>query len=168
MSYRIALSLSTMALLCLGTALSPRPAAAQTAKDLVGTWAAVSIVNIRTDGSKAELFGANPKAMVMFDGTGHFVLDQENPDIPKFKSNNRSQGTAEENKAVVQGSLSYHGTYSVADKAINFKIEGSSFPNWMGTDQKRTITSLAGDELKWTNPGASVGGTAETVWKRVK
>jgi hypothetical protein len=68
----------------------------------------------------------------------------------------------------VQGSLSYHGTYSVSDKAINFKIEGSSFPNWMGTDQKRTITSLAGDELKWTNPGASVGGTAETIWKRVK
>jgi hypothetical protein len=156
------------ALLCSGFALSTKPVAAQTAKDLVGTWSAESIVNIRPDGSKAELFGAHPKAMVIFDGNGHFVLDQENPDIPKFKSNNRGEGTPEENKAVVQGSLSYHGTYSVADKTINFKIEGSSFPNWIGTDQKRTITSFAGDDLKWTNPGASVGGTAETVWKRVK
>jgi hypothetical protein len=67
--------------------------AAQTAKDLVGSWSAVSIVNIRAVGSKVELFGANPKAMVIFDGNGHFVLDQENPDIPKFKSNNRTQGT---------------------------------------------------------------------------
>lgn len=168
MSCRIALSRSTMALVCLAAALSSRPLAAQTAKDLVGTWSAVSIINIRADGSKVELFGKNPKAMVIFDANGHFVLDQQNPEIPKFKSNNRAEGTAEENKAVVQGSLSYHGTYSVSDKAINFKIEGSSFPNWMGTDQKRTITSLAGDELKWTNPGASVGGTAETIWKRVK
>jgi Lipocalin-like domain len=168
MSHRTALSLSTMALLCLGTVLSARPVVAQTAKDLVGTWSAASIVNTRPDGSKAELFGANPKAMVMFDGNGHFVLDQVNPDIPKFKSNNRAQGTPEENKAVVQGSLSYHGSYSVADKVISFKIEGSSFPNWIGTDQKRPVTSFTGDELKWTNPGASVGGTAETVWKRVK
>jgi hypothetical protein len=168
MNHRTTLALSTIALLCPGAAFPAGPAVAQTAKELAGTWSAASIINIRPDGSKVELFGANPKAMVMFDGNGHFVLDQVNPDIPKFKSNNRAQGTPEENKAVVQGSLSYHGTYSVADKVLTFKIEGSSFPNWLGTDQKRTVTSFTGDELKWTNPGASVGGTAETVWKRLK
>jgi hypothetical protein len=168
MNRRTTLTLSTMALLCLGAALPTGPAVAQTAKELVGTWSIVSNVNVRPDGSKVDLFGPNPKAMVMFDGNGHFVIDQVNPDIPKFKSNNRAQGTPEENKAVVQGSLSYHGTYSVADKILTFKIEGSSFPNWLGTDQKRTITSFTGDELKWTNPGASVGGSAETAWKRLK
>jgi hypothetical protein len=44
----------------------------------------------------------------------------------------------------------------------------STFPNWNGLDQKRLITSLTADELKCTNPAASVGGTAELVWKRVK
>jgi hypothetical protein len=128
----------------------------------------VSNVNVRPDGSKVDLFGPHPSAMVMFDGNGHFVIDQGNPDLPKFKSNNRAQGTPEENKAVVQGSLSYHGSYAVADKVLTFKVEGSSFPNLVGTDQKRTITSFTGEGLGWTNAGATVGGSADTVWKRVK
>ena len=40
--------------------------------------------------------------------------------------------------------------------------------NWNGTDQKRLIGSLTADELKYTNPAASVGGTAELTWKRVQ
>ena len=49
----------------------------------------------------------------MFDGTGHFSWHIIKPDIPKFAANNRLQGTAEENKATVQGVLSYFGTYTL-------------------------------------------------------
>jgi hypothetical protein len=54
-----------------------------------------------------------------------------------------------------------------ADKVINFKVEGSTYPDWTGTEQKRTVLSFTGDELKWTLP-ASIGGTAEVGWRRVK
>jgi len=67
-------------------------------------------------------------------------------------------------------SIAYFGTYSVgeADHALNFHIEGSTFPNWKGSDQKR-LFKLRGDELSWTNPTSSSGaGTAQTVWKRVQ
>jgi len=39
------------------------------------------------------------------------------------------QGTPEENKATVQGSLSYYGIYSVdeADRTLHLYIESSSF-----------------------------------------
>jgi hypothetical protein len=47
------------------------------------------------------------------------------------------QGTAEENKAMVQGGIAYFGTYSVVDKVIVEKVEGSTWPNWTGTEQKR-------------------------------
>ena len=47
------------------------------------------------------------------------------------------------------------------------KVEGSTYPNWTGTEQKRTVVSFTGDELKWTLP-ASIGGTAEVTWKRIK
>ena len=47
------------------------------------------------------------------------------------------------------------------------KVEGSTYPNWTATEQKRNITSLTSDELKWTLAG-SLGGTAELVFKRVK
>ena len=34
---------------------------AQTAQDFVGTWQLVSNTNVRQDGNKVDIFGANPK-----------------------------------------------------------------------------------------------------------
>ena len=70
----------------------------------------------------------------------------------------------------MQGSNAYFGTYSVveADGIINMHIEGSTFPNWTGTDHKR-LFALSGDELTLTVPTVSIGaGTARLVWKRAK
>jgi len=161
------ISLATMALYVV--LASPDAAVAQTAKDLVGTWTNVSNTNIRPDGSKADVFGPRGTGIVIFESNGRYAIINVNPDIPKFVSNNRAQGTAAENKAVVEGSIAHYGTYSydAANKVINLKIEGSTYPNWAGTEQKRTIITFAGDDLKWS-VAASIGGTGEVGWKRVK
>ena len=145
----------------------PGAAAAQTAKDLVGTWTNVSNVNIRPDGSKAELFGPHGTGMAIFESNGRYMVMNLNPDVPKFASNSRAQGTPAENKAAVEGNIAHYGIYTVADKVVTLKIEGSSYPNWTGTEQKRPIISFTGDDLKWSI-AASVGGTAEVGWKRIK
>ena len=91
-----------------------------------------------------------------------------------FASNNRDTGTADENKAVAQGTLSHFGTYTVdeAGKTINFRIEGSSFPNWENTSQKRLVTALTDEVLTYRNPTSSTPGQGfthtELVWKRLK
>ena len=159
--------LSFSVITALGVALLPCDAAAQTAKDLVGTWTQVSNVNISQDGRRTEPFGPNPKSLAIFDSNGRFAIVTVRPDLPKFASNNRMLGTPEENKAVVQGSIAFFGTYSVADKVIALKVEGSTWPSWTGTDQKRNVSSFTGDEIKWTLP-ATIGGTAEVTYKRVK
>jgi lipocalin-like protein len=84
-------------------------------------------------------------------------------------SNNRLEGTADENKSAVHGAIAYFGTYTVneSDHTVNFHIERCTFPNWDGTDQKRSVT-ITGDEMKYTNMAASGGGKAELVWKRAK
>ena len=57
---------------------------------------------------------------------------------------------------------------SEADRTISIHVVNSSFPNWNGANQKRIFT-IAGDELKLTNPVASIGeGTTEVVFKRAK
>ncbi len=57
---------------------------------------------------------------------------------------------------------------SETDKTVATHVEGGTFPNWIGTDQKRPFT-ISGDELKWTTPTTSLGsGTALDVWKRAK
>ena len=90
------------------------------------------------------------------------------PGLPKFAANKRDAGTPEENKAVLAGSLAFFETYSVseADQAITLLVEASTFPNWIGTNQKRSFT-LAGDEMKWTNRTPAIGAeVVEVVWRR--
>ena len=144
------------------------PANAQTLKQqLVGTWTFVSSTTKLPNGSPA--WGTTPKGLLIFTENGHFSSQIVRSDLPKFASKNRAQGTPEENKAVVQGSIGTFGTYTVYEtkKTYTLKFEGSSFPNRVGAEQTRPFT-IAGDELKVTNPSTSVGGTSDIIYKRAK
>jgi hypothetical protein len=103
------------------------------------------------------------------DANGRYVLAIVRAGLPKVASNNRTTATPEENKAIVGGSITHFGTLSVnaEDKTITFKIETSTFPNWDGIEQKRPFT-ITGDELQYTVPAQSGGGTGTVVWKRAK
>ena len=162
------LTIGTLGLLFLGVVLSAGEVFAQTAKDLAGTWTLVSNVT-EQGGNKTDTFGPHPKGILTVDANGRYVLAIVRAGLPTVASNNRTTATPEENKAIVQGSLTHFGTVSVnaADKTMTFKIETSTFPNWDGTEQKRAFT-VTGDELKYTVPAASGGGTATAVWKRAK
>ena len=144
--------------------------AQQKAKDkkhqLVGNWAVVSVDTTGLDGKTVQGFGPNPQGLLTFDANGRYALQICSSDRPKFASNSRANGTPEENQAAVRGCNPHWGRYSVSDGAINFKIEHAMFPNWEGTEQKRPFT-IKRDELTYSVPAASTGGTAKLVWKRV-
>jgi hypothetical protein len=159
------LAASTLSLALLGIAV---PANSQALKQqIVGTWTFVSSTTKLPDGTPA--WGSNPKGLLIFTQNGYYSSQIVRSDLPKFASNSRAKGTPEENKAVVLGSISTFGTYTVDEtkKTFTIKFEGSSFPNRVGTEQTRPFT-IAGDELKVTNPATTVGGTSEIVYKRAK
>jgi hypothetical protein len=165
--------LNVSATTALGLVLSLGSVAAQqkTLKEqLVGTWTLVSNENERADGSKVDVFGANPKGLLIFDGTGHYSLTIMRSDLPKFAASTADQGTAQENKAVLAGMVTHFGTYSTneTDKTIITHVEASSFPNIVGIDQKRLVASITADELRYTNPATVTGTKAQAVRKRVK
>lgn len=137
---------------------------------LVGTWMLVSADSTEKDGKKIQNFGPRPQGIMIFDANGHFAAMLMRGDRPRFAAGNRAKGTPEENAATVQGSLAYYGTYSVdeASKTLISKVEGSTFPNSVGGQEKRTIAVLSADELKYTNPATTTGRVTEAVWKRVK
>lgn len=153
-----------------GIAAFSGAALAQSAKDFIGTWTLVS-VTLEEQGKTSEPFGPAPRGMAMFDGTHQSIIILR-AEMPKFASNNRLKGTAEENMAAVQGSLAFFGPYTFdeAAKSLNTKVAGSNFPNWLGLEQKRTAV-LSGDTLTLSNPtpsGSGPGGIAKIVWKRLK
>jgi hypothetical protein len=162
--------LSTSVLMVLAAALLPSSVVAQevSLKELVGSWIFVSAQDVKPDGSKVDPWGPNPKGAAMYDANGRFTFMIMRSDLPKFASNNRAQATAEEGKAVAQGMIAFYGTYTVNDGVLTTRIEGSSYPNLIGGEQKRIITSLTGDELRYINPTTSTGTKAEAVWRRAK
>jgi hypothetical protein len=166
------LAVTTALLLHLGAVLFASDAVAQSARDhIVGAWTLVSADSARPDGSRVAVFGSKPKGIMIFSPDGHFALVQMRAELSRIAASSRDQGTVEENKAIVHGSIAYFGSYSLneAEKVITLKLEGSTFANILGAgEQKRLITSLTPDELKLTSPRTPSGATLEVGWKRAK
>jgi hypothetical protein len=136
-------------------------------EQLVGTWSFVSSTSKAPDGS--PVWGANPKGLLIFTENGRYSSHIVRGDVPKFAAKNRLQGTPEENKAVVHGSIGTFGTYTVDEgkKSFTVRFEASTYPNNSGTEQTRPFT-ISGDELKIINPASSAGGQSELVYRRAK
>ncbi len=168
---RIAFSLC--AIVAVGLVLPPTGAVSQprTLKEqLVGAWTLVSIIATDKAGNKSDRRGPNPKGLLIFEADGRYSILTSRSDIPNFKVDNVNQGTAEEYKAVMTGMIANVGTWSVdeATRTITTNVEAGSYPNLNGNTQKRVISSLTADELRYTN-GASVSGTVdEATWRRAK
>ena len=166
MNWRSILTLS--AITALGVALLPGTIVAQqkTLKEqLTGTWTFVSSTGKQPDGS--PVWGSDPRGLLIFTNNGRYSSQLLRSDRPKFASNNRLQGTPDDNKATAQGTISSFGTYSVdeANKTYTIRFEGSSYPNQEGTVQVRPFT-ITRDELRVTNPTTTYGGPPSQLFYR--
>jgi hypothetical protein len=144
---------------------------------LVGVWTVLWLDGVKADGTHVPLFGPNPIGREIVAANGRYLFQiMRTINRPPFASNNRDTGTAEENKAAVQGVVSHFGTYTVdeGERSWIVHIEGSSFPNLEGGQQKVQIIDISDDLLTWKFPAATstnpAGGfvTIESGWKKVK
>jgi len=175
MNRHAALAMTTAALLCLAVGLSASGSLAQQKslkEQLVGTWTLVSSDQVLPDGSKLKQFGANPKGINVFDANGRFFLMIASADNSKIASKDPSSKTnSEEFGGLIVESIANYGTYTVneTERVAILHLEASTFPNQIGTDQKRAITSLTADELKFSNRAAVMSGVqVRQVWKRAE
>ena len=171
MNRRATLAMTTTALLCLAVGLSASDARAQQKslkEQLVGTWTLVSSDQVRPDGSKLKQFGANPKGINVFDANGRFFLIIASADNSRIAARDPNTTNQEEVGGLIAESIAYYGTYTVNEgvNVITLHLDASTFPNQIGTDQKRTITSLTADELKYSSPAVTSGVQVHQVWKR--
>jgi hypothetical protein len=137
---------------------------------LVGSWTLVSASQTSKDGVKSDRWGPSPKGRAIFEADGRYTFMIFRSDVPKFASNNMNDVTPAESKIAIQGMTANFGTWSIdeATKTLTTNIEASSSPNLTGGSQKRIISSLTADELKYTNPASQIGTVDDGVWKRSK
>jgi hypothetical protein len=161
--------------LVVGLAMLPGGASAQqkSMKDLlVGSWTLLLADDIKEDGTHVPGFGPNPDGSLIFTADGHYSLQIIRYARPAFAAKDPLKGTADENKAAIQGMISHFGTYTVdeANKTVTFRVAASSFPNWDATTQKREVTAIGDEVLMYNTPAPSTSGyvRAELAWKKAK
>ncbi|HXG36374.1 MAG TPA: lipocalin-like domain-containing protein [Dehalococcoidia bacterium] len=147
-------------------------APASLVEQLSGVWKLVSYEYQRADGQPAvPALGPDPIGRLMYDPSGLMSVHIMSLDRPIFESGDRLRGDSDKVKAAYEGYLAYFGTYEVreAEGIIIHRVEGSLFPNWVGTDQTRFF-QLKGDKLTLrTPPRPEAGGeVAVLVWERMK
>lgn len=170
MKGRFPLGLSAAALISVFAIANDAFSQAKSLKDqLIGTWTYESSKATREDGSPIERPKLQGAVTYTAEGRFHFITVRS--DAPKYASGDSSRPSPEEAMAIASGVVAYTGTYTVDEstKTIHANIETSSFPNLVGApNQRRIVTSITDDELKFTNPRTPAGITLELVFKRAK
>jgi hypothetical protein len=165
------MKLVQIAFAALSVALMTTAAAQNLQNQLIGTWDFVVAQVKAPDGKISFPFGESPKGILIFTPDGRFAQVHVASDVPKIASNNRLTGTPQEYAEIMRRSLSVFGTYTIdeAKKTVTYHIVSSSFPNWQGEAQTRTIDKLTADEFINTNPNVAGGrGSASNFYKRAK
>lgn len=143
------------------------PLAALAQDPLQGTWLLVAADTVQPDGSRVAQYGPQPQGLLIFDGAGRYAMQIYAAGRPPFASGDKTRGTPEEYRAVVVGSNSHFGRYSVneAGTHVRFVTECASFANWEGHTVERDIR-IDHDHLSYTVPTATNGARGEVEWRR--
>lgn len=146
------------------------PAEARSPNQVLGTWRMVT-AQIDPDGKNVPAYGDKPNGLLVFTDDMHFIEVLTDANIPKFASNVRGQGTAEENRAAMAGSIGFFGTYTVDKDGVfsGNRVEASTFPNWIGQVRTRKELRLVVEGDRMTENFQRPDGTRiRIVWQRTK
>jgi len=139
--------------------------------EFVGTWKLVSLEVRQSDGQIVYPYGRDVIGVISYDARGNMSVQLMRSDRPAFAINDPQKGTPEEIKAAFEGFISYFGTYEIDEEkgAVTHRVRGSSFPNWVGSDQIRFF-EFSGNRLTLRARPIQLGGIAATsllIWERV-
>jgi len=144
---------------------SPPPQAQES--PLRGTWTLVAADKILPGGGQVRDYGSSPKGRLIVDAQGRYSLQIFKSERLRF-AGDKNDGSADEFASAALGSSTHYGTVSVDAKqgVLVFRIEGASYPNWEGIEQKRTY-ALKGGLLSYRVPARPDGSVPISVWRRL-
>jgi cytidine deaminase len=135
-----------MGAVLIACALAPRPALADDASRIVGTWKLVSVVyqDVAT-GEKSMPLGAHPVGYQLATAAGRWiaVVNGEGRAIP---------ATEAERSAALLSMIAYTGRWHVEGDKIVTHVDAAWQPAWVGTDQIRQFHFDGDDTLVLASP----------------
>ena len=137
---------------------------------LVGSWRLVSYEGRSAAGGVTQDYGPTPQGRLMYDQGGRMSVHLLKPDRTRFASGDFLRPNPDELREAFDGYFGYYGRYTVDEEAgvVTHHVEGAAYPNYIGTEQRRTFR-LEGDRLVLQTPPERAGGSDviySIVWQR--
>jgi Lipocalin-like domain len=138
----------------------------QVRERLLGSWRFVSAESRNASGDASSPLGDDPIGQLTYDASGTVSAQLMRRSQPHFCNDDWQLASAEEKASAWSGYFGYFGTFTVDEMAgtIVHRIDGSWFPNLVGTEQVRHF-SLAGNRL--TLNAETPWGRVSIVWEKV-
>ena len=136
--------------------------------NVAGCWNLVSGY-LDNHGQRIDILGPHPGGMLILTEDLHFMVIVNNPDIPKFASGDRANGTPEEYKTAVTSSLGVYGTYTIDENGdfLEQHVTGSTFRDMNGSSRGRNeLTEKVEGNRMTEKLKIADGVTITIVWQR--
>jgi hypothetical protein len=139
-------------------------------QNVIGVWRLVSCKHQGPKMKSTYPFGLRPTGRLIYTSTGFVSVFIANRSRSKFKSKGLFEGSPREKCSAMETFVSYFGRYRMSGNKVIHKIEVSLFPNWVRSQQTRTVELKANKLILTTEPflEARQMRVAKLIWKRLK
>ncbi len=141
-------------------------------QQLTGTWRLVSSEFRTSAGAAIYPLGEDAEGLCLISAEGYLAGQLMRRDRPPFAGGDQASGTPEEVRAALEGYVAYYGPFELDPerRRLVTRVEGSLFPNWLGSEQER-FYQFDGNRMTLTTPPMVLGDEefrGVLVWERVQ
>jgi hypothetical protein len=136
------------------------------AERFLGSWDLVSYEHALHSGEVWRPFGESPAGVILYQADGRMSVHVSTSRQARFASEDFLQARIEEAVEAWRTYFGYWGSFEVDAKkgVVVHRVEGSSFANWIGTEQVRHFRFDGADRLILST--SSPAGTWTLIWQR--
>ena len=106
-------------------------------KQLVGTWRLLTWENRDETGQVSHPLGADAKGYLSYTDDGHVFVHIMAGHRKEFATKGLFDVTPDDCVKAYTSHISYCGPYEINDQMIVHKVDVCSYPNWIGSEQRR-------------------------------
>lgn len=138
----------------------------KSSEPFLGSWGLVSFEHVLPSGEVMRPFGDSPSGLILYQANGYMSAQLSVGSPARFASDDSLRASVEEAAEAWRTYFGYWGSFKVdMEKSIVVhRVEGSSFSNWIGTEQVRHFRFDRADRLILETPWSS--GRFTLIWQR--
>jgi hypothetical protein len=132
----------------------------------LGSWGLVSFEHVLPSGEESRPFGDSPSGLLLYQADGHMSAQVSVGTPARLASDDPDQASPEEASESWRSYFGYWGSFRVCtqDGVVVHHVEGSSFSNWIGTEQVRRFRFDGANRLILETDSSA--GHWTLVWQR--